>query len=122
MPVTVDSAVWTAFFADNPDPCFAYAVEPDRRFTMVAVNAAWTEVTGLPESVVGKSLDQLMPPEMVAFITERLDNCARSQRHQSFDEELRFKREPRFWRTTLAPVVVDGRTRYIIGFGHDYTD
>ncbi len=116
--------MWAAFFADNPDPCFVYEVgtPPAPRFTMAAVNPAWHEVTGLPAEIVGKSLSQLMPPDVASVIEQRLERAVEKRVHLAYEEELRFKNEARCWRTTVAPVILDGEVRYLVCFGHDLTD
>jgi PAS domain S-box-containing protein len=120
----IDASVWPAFFNESPDPCFVYEVgtPPKPRFTMAAVNPAWLEVTGLPADIVGKSLQQLMPPEVAKVIEQRLERSVESRVHLSYEEELRFRNEARYWRTTVAPVVLEGAVRFLVCFGHDLTD
>ena len=120
----LDASVWEAFFAENPDPCFVYAVgtPPAPRFTVAAVNTAWLEVSGLPADTVGKSLEQLMPPEVASLIGQRLERSVQQRVRLAYEEELRFKNEARYWRTTIAPLAIDGAVRYLVCFGHDLTD
>jgi PAS domain S-box-containing protein len=122
--VRLDLGVWKAFFDENPDPCFAYAVgtPPAPRFTLIAVNSAWLEVTGLPADTVGNSLERLMPPESSSLIAQRLERVVEGRVHVAYEEELRFKNEARYWRTTIAPLTIDGAVRYLVCFGHDLTD
>jgi PAS domain S-box-containing protein len=86
------------------------------------VNPAWLEMTGLPSEIMGKSLSQLMPPDVASVIEQRLERSVEKRVHLSYEEELRFKNEARYWRTTIAPVVLDGEVRYLVCFGHDLTD
>jgi PAS domain S-box-containing protein len=116
--------VWRAVFDENPDPCLVYAVgrPPAPRFTIVAVNPAWLEVTGLPADTVGQTLEQLMPPEVASLIAQRLERAVEERVHVAYEEELRFKNEARYWRTTIAPLTIDGAVRYLVLFGLDLTD
>jgi PAS domain S-box-containing protein len=124
MRSSVDPALWEAYFAENPDPCFAYGVgtPPAPRFTVAAVNPAWLALTGLSPDIVGQSLEALMPPEVNEVIAKRLERSVAERLRLSYDEELRFRNETRYWRTTIAPVVIDGEVRYLAGYGHDLTD
>ena len=109
----LDPAVCEGCFAENSDPCFVYAVgtPPAPRFTIAAVNPAWLEVTGLPRETVGKGLEQLMPPEVASMIGQRLERAVQERAPIVFEEELRFKDQIRYWRTTIAPLVVDDAVR-----------
>lgn len=122
MTIGVDSALWHAFFANSADPCFAYSVDGPGRFSLAAVNAAWLETTGIPIEAVGKSLEELLPPAMVDVVREGLGRCVSERCVLSFEEELTFRGQARFWRTRLAPFEQGGEVRYILGFGHDYTE
>jgi PAS domain S-box-containing protein len=122
MPVSLASAAWEAFFAENPDPCFTYEVGSEPRFRLVAANQSWHEATGFPKEVVGLSLAQLMPADAAALTAARFERCIADLEPAAFDEELRFNGYTRHWRTSLSPVVIDGVVRYVIGFAHDYTD
>jgi PAS domain S-box-containing protein len=122
-PVLPD-AMWRGFFAASPDPCFAYAVgtPPAPRFSIAAVNPAWLQVTGMPADVVGRSLEELTPPEVAELLAKRLERAVEARVHLVYEEELRFKNQVRYWRTTIAPLVIDGAVRYLVCFGHDLTD
>ncbi len=122
MPGTVAPAAWKAIFDENPDPCFLYEVGAAPRFKLAAVNAAWLESTGLSADVVGRTLAELMPPELAAVTAERFERCVAEREPASFDEELPYGGHPRHWRTTISPIELDGAIRYVLGFGHDYTD
>jgi two-component system, cell cycle sensor histidine kinase and response regulator CckA len=122
MPVPVAAAAWEAFFAENPDPCFAYEVGTDPRFTLVAANPAWFETTGFSRNVLGRPLSELMPPQDAAVAAQRFERCVAEREPASFDQELRVNGYARHWRTSLSPLVIDGAVRYVLGFGHDYTD
>jgi two-component system cell cycle sensor histidine kinase/response regulator CckA len=63
-----------------------------------------------------------MPPDVSSVIEQRLERCVEKRVHLSYEEELVFKNESRYWRTTVAPVVLDGQVRYLVCFGHDLTD
>lgn len=122
MPVQVAAAAWEAFFTESPDPCFAYEVGSEPRFLLVAANQAWLETTGFSSDAVGRPLAELMPADVAAVTAQRFERCIAEREPAAFDEELRFNGYARHWRTTLSPLVIDGAVRYIIGFGHDYTD
>lgn len=122
MAESIDPGVWQAFFRDGPDPAFAYAIEAEPRFVLVAANAAWRRATGLPEDAVGRSLSELMPAEAVSTVIDRLERVIQDGTPTSFDEELRFSGQARYWRTHIMPVRLDGEVRYLIGFAHDYTE
>ena len=89
---------------------------------LVAANQAWLETTGFSSDAVGRSLTELMPAEVATIAAQRFERCIAESEPAAFDEELRFNGYARHWRTTLSPLVIDGSVRYIIGFGHDYTD
>jgi PAS domain S-box-containing protein len=120
MPLSLAPEAWPAFFAENPDPCFIYEVGQEPRFKLLAVNRAWFEATGLGPEAIGKPV--MAPPEMVRVIEERFERCVADREPAAFDEELHFSGYARHWRTSLAPLVLDGVVRYVIGFAHDYTD
>jgi PAS domain S-box-containing protein len=122
MPVPVAAAAWEAFFTENPEPCFAYEVGSEPRFRLVAANRAWLETTGLSGDVVGRPLAELMPADVAIVTAERFERCIAEREPVAFDEELSWSGYARHWRTSLSPLVIDGSVRYIIGFGHDYTD
>jgi PAS domain S-box-containing protein len=122
MPVPVAAAAWEAFFAESPNPCFAYEVGVEPRFRLVAANQAWLETTGYSSDVIGRPLAELMPPDVAAVAAQRFESCVTEREPAAFDEELSFNGYVRHWRTSLSPLVIDGTVRYVIGFGHDYTD
>jgi PAS domain S-box-containing protein len=123
MPLSLAPEVWQAFFAENPDPCFIYEVgQVAPRFKLLAVNRAWVEATGLDPEAVGKPLAQMLPPEVARDVEARFERCIEEREPSMFDEELHFAGYARHWRTSLSPIVLGGEVRYIIGFGHDYTD
>ena len=122
MPLSLAPEAWQAFFAENPDPCFVYEVGQAPRFKLLAVNRAWFEATGLGPEAVGKPLAQTLPPEMARNVEARIERCVEEREPNVSDEELHFSGYARHWRTSLAPVVLGGEVRYVIGFGHDYTD
>jgi PAS domain S-box-containing protein len=122
MPLGLAPEAWQAFFAENPDPCFIYEVGEAPRFKLLAVNRAWFEATGLGSEAVGMPLAQMLPPEMARVVEARFERCVEEREPSVFDEELHFSGYARHWRTSLAPLVLGAEVRYIIGFGHDYTD
>ena len=87
-------------------PVFVIDVEPDGVFRLVGINAADARIVGVDASqVVGRRVDECAPPDLAAPIIERFSTCVATAELVEYDEQMGLDTPPKWWRTTLTPVV-----------------
>ena len=94
---------------------FVVDVEPDNIFRYQGFNAAAIKLTGILD-VLGKTPQELLPPEAAAAVEQRYQECVRYGASLSYEECLPFQDRDTWWLTTLNPLFDEaGKVHRIIG-------
>ncbi len=119
------------FFENAQDALFLIDVESDgadrgegrREFSIRRVNPAYEAATGFSgEDLYGRPLQDIFGEEAGQGIEERYRRCVRRQKPIDYEEELPVGGEVTFWQTRIAPVIVEGEVRHIVGTTRDVTE
>jgi diguanylate cyclase (GGDEF)-like protein/PAS domain S-box-containing protein len=88
-----------------------------------SVNASYLAVTGLPESaVVGRRLEDVLPPEAAGYARARYDDALASGEVQRYDEHVDLPTGRLVFETTLTPVLdASGTCTHLLGAARDVT-
>jgi len=90
-------------------------------FTVVRVNPAYEEDTGLSkEAVEGKDPRELFGDEQGCKVEARYRECLDRQEPIQYEEELPLERAA-YWSTRIAPVVIGGTVEQLVGATRDIT-
>lgn len=101
------------FLVDVDGGTFRYVrYSPDRH--------GWTGLT--PEEVEGRTPREVLGGETGAGVVENYRACLDRGEPIRYEETVDLPGGSRTWRTTLAPVVVDGETAQIVGISRDVTE
>lgn len=93
---------------------FVVDVEADGIFRYQGFNAAAMKLTGIVD-VVGKTPEDILPPEEAAVVNNHYQECVQSRVSISYEECLPFQNEPTYWLTTLNPLIESNKVCRIIG-------
>ncbi|MEF8796920.1 MAG: PAS domain S-box protein, partial [Salinivenus sp.] len=114
------------FFQRAQDALFLIDVHWDRdepAFAVRRVNPAYESKTGLSnEEVRGASLQEILGPEAARRVETRYRRCVDRREPLEYEERIPFDGTMRYWTTRIAPVVVDGEVRQIVGTTRDVTE
>ncbi|MCW5981375.1 MAG: PAS domain S-box protein [Bryobacteraceae bacterium] len=114
---------YQALFQNAVDPIFIVDVEPGPVFRMKEVNPAFERTLGVPASlVVGRTPDEIWPPEHAAFIKRPHLECLEADGPIALEETLDLPVGRRRMATQIVPVRdASGRMVRQIGFSRDLT-
>jgi PAS domain S-box-containing protein len=117
---------YEAIFDNAEDSIFLFDVERDGEeleFRYVRVNPSHEEVSGLDSTEVrGKTPVEVLGPEVGAEVTQNYRRCVEQAEPLTYEEELAMPEGTFYWQTKLAPVIVDGDVRRIVGITRDITE
>jgi PAS domain S-box-containing protein len=102
---------------------FSVAVESDGRFRFASVNRAFLEVTGLSsEQVVGRLVDEVIPPPSCAMVLENYRTAIRKGETVRWEETSTYPAGKRHGEVAVTPVFSEsGAVTRLIGIVHDVT-
>ncbi|MEM6613923.1 MAG: PAS domain-containing protein [Cyanobacteria bacterium P01_C01_bin.72] len=101
---------------------FVLDIEADGTFRYQGFNPAAVSLTGIA-NVVGKTPEQVFPPEIVPLLKQRYRECIESKAAISYEECLPFQGQDTWWLTTLNPLENDqGNIYRIIGTSLNISD
>jgi PAS domain S-box-containing protein len=110
-------------FATVSDVIFLLAVEPDETYRFVSVNPAFLEVTGLSqEQVVGKRIEEVLPPSAHAFVRANYALAISESRTVRWEEISEYPIGTLYGEVALTPALdPSGACTHLIGSVHDIT-
>ncbi|WP_062234832.1 hypothetical protein [Aureimonas sp. N4] len=77
-------------------PVFVIDVEPDGGFRLIGINAADARIVGVDACVVaGRRIEECVPPDLAARITERFSTCVATADLVEYDEQMGFDIPPK---------------------------
>ena len=113
-----------AVFRHSADAQFAASRRSDGQFAFDLLNPRGEALTGLhAETVIGKTPDECLPPEMAAIILRNWESCLTKGEPVSYEYSPTLAIGLRHWETLLVPVRdIDGVNYRLIGTIRDVTD
>lgn len=100
-----------------------FLIDVGDEFTIERVNRAWEDATGIPaDSAHGQPLSELLGKEQATKVAQRYRACVRRQEPLEYEEPLQFDGGPTYWKTRIAPVVIDGEVEFIAGSTTNITE
>ncbi|HET6899160.1 MAG TPA: ATP-binding protein, partial [Vicinamibacteria bacterium] len=105
------------------DTLFLVAVEPDGGFRFVSVNKRFVSTTGVPaEAVIGKRIEEVIPPESLALVRERYGQAVRDHAIVRWEETSEYPVGRLTGEVSVAPVLDEnGQCTHLVGAVHDIT-
>lgn len=87
-------------------PVFVIDVEPDGVFRLIGMNPADARIIGVDAcELVGRRVEEYVQPALLPQTIERFSTCVMTAELVEYDEQMGFDTPPKWWRTTLTPVV-----------------
>jgi len=124
----ISQALYLEVFDNSPLQIFVQEVLPDHRFRVLRTNPAHQQASGMPpEAIWGKTVEELVIPEVAQAINQHYRECIRTKHPIKYEEQgpspyWNLERV-RTFRTTLAPVFDNaGNVVRLIGSSEDITD
>ncbi len=124
----LSQALYSEVFDHSPLQMFIQEVLPDGRFRILRTNPAHQEASGMPpEKIWGKTVEDLVIPEVAQTITRHYLDCIEAGHPIEYEEQgpspyWNLERI-RTFRTTLAPVYDSrGNVVRLVGASEDITD
>ena len=117
-------ARYSAIFAHSPIDLAFMAVQPDGRIVCEDANPAWEQHSGYSrESVVGKSLEETLPPDQAAFATMQYRRAIESRQPVEYQYTARLPIGEVSRRSYLVPLPGDsGRIEHVLLASVDLTE
>jgi PAS domain S-box-containing protein len=114
------------FFQHAQDALFLIDVQPDGNgptFAVQRVNPAYEAKTGFAnEDVRGASLQEILGEDACRYGKTMYRRCVDRREPLEYEEEIPLDGTITYWKTRIAPVVVDGEVRQIVGSTRDVTE
>ena len=116
-------ARYSAIFENSPVDLVFMAVQPDGRIVCEDANPAWERHSGYPrEAVVGRSLEEILPPEQAAFATMQYRRAIESREPVEYEYTAQFPIGEVSRRSFLVPLPGDsGRIEHVLLTSVDLT-
>ncbi len=105
------------------DAIFYVRVEGPGRYRIAAVNTAFSKLFGISDKdIVGRPLEDIVPPDMLERTLARYDCAARTGARQVWEEIMSSRAGEKFGEITLIPLFdAEGRCTNYVGTVHDMT-
>lgn len=124
----ISQALYSEVFDHSPLQMFIQEVLPDGRFRVIKTNPAHQRETGMtPEEIWGKTIEELVIPEVAQAINQHYRDCIQAGHPIEYEEQgpspyWNLERI-RTFRTTLAPVFDEqGKVVRLVGASEDITE
>ncbi|WP_158299498.1 sensor domain-containing diguanylate cyclase [Paenibacillus antri] len=93
-------------------------------FRFESVNAAYLRHTGLTEAMIGRTIAETLPPDVVDFVQAKFTEAVASRRTILYEEPVTFLGNERIVETTLTPFfdAAAGRPESLLGVTRDITE
>lgn len=92
-------------------------------FRFESVNAAYLRHTGQTETMIGRTVRETLPNDVVDFVQDRFTEAVDSRRTMKYEEPVTFLGNDRIVETTLTPFFDEaGRPESLLGVTRDITE
>ena len=109
-------------FNNTNDAIFLLDVDKDDQIRFVKLNKTHEDLTGLKtEDVKGKTPVEAFGEELGNYLNKKYDLCLKKKENIKYEEELDLPKGPKYWSTSLSPVIENGRVVKIVGSARDIT-
>lgn len=114
----------TAVFEKLPGVVFFIAVEPDEKFRFSRINQAFLASTGLSENqVVGKLIQEVIPPESVNLVLKNYKECIRTRSTVRWEEASEYPTGLMYGEVAVSPIFDEsGACTQLVGLVLDTTE
>jgi PAS domain S-box-containing protein len=121
--VATSEARLALIFDTVADVIFLLKVEPDGGFRFEAVNPAFLKVTGIAaEQVVGRRVEEVLPPSAHAIVVPRYREAIRECRTVRWEEVSDYPSGTLYGEVAVTPALdANGECTHLIGTVHDVT-
>ncbi|MFB6273920.1 MAG: PAS domain S-box protein [Salinibacter sp.] len=115
-------------FQNARDALFLLDVEEiggktERAFTIQRVNPTYEREVGfVEEDIRGRSPEEIFGGEVGRHKTEQFQKCVRRREPLEYNEEMPLGDRMSYWTTRIAPVIVEGDVRQIVGTTRNVTE
>lgn len=124
----ISQALYTEVFDNSPLQMFVIDVLPDQNFRVVRTNPAHQRESGMPpENIWGKTIDELVIPEVAEAIKQHYRDCVETGHPIEYEESAPSPywnlERIRTFNTTIAPVFDEsGKIVRLVGSSQDITE
>jgi diguanylate cyclase (GGDEF)-like protein/PAS domain S-box-containing protein len=123
----VDISLLTKLFINTTnDMIFLLKVdtpEPPYTFRFVSVNPAYLEQTGFTEAIIGRTLEETLPSNVISFVNEQFRRAIEQKQTLIYEESVLFAGTPKIITTSLYPSCDEaGQPLYLLGVLRDITE
>ncbi|WP_423817805.1 PAS domain-containing sensor histidine kinase [Salinibacter ruber] len=113
-------------FQNAQDALFLLDVEgegDERTFRYRRVNPVYEEQFGHAEAEIrGRSPREVFGGDARRLMMEKCRRCVQHREARLYEETISLEGRETYWKTRIAPVVVEGRVRQIVGITRDVTE
>jgi diguanylate cyclase (GGDEF)-like protein/PAS domain S-box-containing protein len=110
-------------FEGTQDVIFLIKVNEDESFTYVRANHALVHRTGISlNGIIGKSPIDLLGPDAGMQLNIYYQRCVALREIVSFESSFDLPHGQGVWFTTLTPMMMDGKVKFIVGSSMDISD
>ncbi len=109
-------------FDNAVEGMYLLEVTPDGRFRNIEINPALAASTGIPrEQLIGKYVEETVPPEVAAAVIDKYRRCAASGETLTEEIALDVPLGKRYYYSTMTPIYHGERVSRLIGISRDIT-
>lgn len=110
-------------FDNTPDNLFRVAIEADGGFRVEDINPAQAASLKISrEAIVGKRLEEFLPPDLAAPIQASYRRCLATGEPLTYEESAELPQGRSWFQTLLVPIRNEqGLIRHLVGFSRDIT-
>ncbi|MCC5811780.1 MAG: diguanylate cyclase [Ectothiorhodospiraceae bacterium] len=103
---------------------FVIDVVSANEFRLAAINARHEQFSGMKHNeVAGRSVDELLSPEMAANVKARYRRCVEGKAVTDYQETLDLPAGKTFWQTSLVPFLDEtGKVTRLLGTANEISD
>jgi PAS domain S-box-containing protein len=100
-----------------------FLIDLTDNFTVERVNPAWETMTGIPaEHALGKAPSEILNEAAKERTEAKYRQCIERQEPLSYEEVIEFGERETYWRTKIAPVVINDTVEYLVGSTRNITE
>lgn len=113
---------YETIFNNVQSSIFLLDVNEENEVKFQRMNPREEELTGLKtEQVKGKTPGEVLGGKLGTKVEKNYKKCLRKREKIKYEEKMELSGEKKFWKTILAPVIIDGKVEKIVGNSRDIT-
>jgi len=100
-----------------------FLIDVGEKFTVERVNPEYEVATGIPnETLTGRTPSDILGDKQGVKTEQKYRKCAERQTTLEYEETLSINGDQTYWRTRIAPVVINGEVEKIVGATRNITE